>query len=153
MSSYLIKKDQYTGEIIYMEYDLEGYKFKPRNDGTKPYIKVNSVTIYKPEMIDRLLTKKFEKKFDRLAQIIMRFLYQEDEDCDESDFFILLDEVARLKSVVDLKYKKYLKNEQYKEYVDKLYFLDNQVRQKLAIINYKNRLNYEVSMGSQGRSM
>lgn len=147
MSSYLIKKDQYTGEIIYMEYDLEGYKFKPRNDGTKPYIKVNSVTIYKPEMIDHLLAKKFEKKFDRLSQIIMRFLYQEDDDCDESDFFILLDEVARLKAVVDLKYKKFLKNEEYKEYVDKLYFLDNQVRQKLAIINYKNRLNYEVSHG------
>lgn len=150
MSSYLIKKDQYTGEIIYMEYDLEGYKFKPRNDGSKPYIKVNSVTIYKPEMIDHLLAKKFEKKFDRLAQIIMRFLYQEDDDCDESDFFILLDEVARLKAVVDLKYKKFLKNEEYKEYMDKLYFLDNQVRQKLAIINYKNRLNYEIR---QGRSL
>lgn len=145
MSSYLIKKDKYTGEIIYMEYDIEGYKFRPKNDGKKPYIKVNSITIYKPEMIDYLLARKFQKKFDRLAQIIMRFLYQDDDESDETDFYILLDEVARLKAVVDLKYKKFLKNEKYKEYVDKLYFLDNQIRQKIAIIEYKNRLNYEVT--------
>ena len=41
MSSYLIKKDSTTGEIIYMEYDLEGYKFRPKNNGEKHYIKVN----------------------------------------------------------------------------------------------------------------
>ncbi|MCH5166496.1 MAG: hypothetical protein J1F35_01260 [Erysipelotrichales bacterium] len=150
MSSYLIKKDNYTGEIIYMEYDLEGYKFKPKHDDSKPYIKVNSVTIYKPEMIDHLLTKKFEKKFDRLSQIIMNFLYQDDESSDEGDFMILLDEVARLKSVVELKYQRYLQVEEYKDYIHKLAFLDNQLRQKIAIINYKNNLYYQTE---RGRSM
>ena len=150
MSSYLIKKDNYTGEIIYMEYDLEGYKFKPKNDNTKPYIRVNSVTIYKPEMIDNLLVKKFEKKFDRLSQIIMNFLYQDDSEGDEGDFMILLDEVARLKSVVELKYQRYLQVEEYKDYIHKLAFLDNQLRQKLAIINYRNNLSYEAE---RGRSM
>lgn len=151
MSSYLIKKDNYTGEIIYMEYDLEGYKFKPKhNNDEKAYIKVNSVTIYKPEMIDHLLTKKFEKKFDRLSQIIINFLYQDDESSDEGDFMILLDEVARLKSIVELKYQKFLEVEQYKDYIHKLAFLDSQLRQKIAIINYKNNLNYQET---KGRSM
>lgn len=147
MSSYLIKKDQKTGEIIYMEYDLEGYKFHPKASSDKPYVSVKSVTIYKPEMIDHLLAKKFEKKFDRLSQIILKFLYQDDEDCDEGDFMILLDEVARLRSVVEIKYKKFLGIEEYRDYLTKLTFLDNQVRQKLAIINYKNRLNHEISHG------
>lgn len=147
MSSYLIKKDQKTGEIIYMEYDLEGYKFKPRNSRTQPYVSVKSVTIYKPEMIDHLLAKKFEKKFDRLAQIILKFLYQDDDECDEGDFIVLLDEVARLRSVVEIQYKKFLKIEEYKEYVAKLTFLDNQIQQKLAILNYKNQLNNQISHG------
>lgn len=147
MSSYLIKRDQKTGEIIYMEYDLEGYKFHPKVTNDKPYVSVKSVTIYKPEMIDHLLAKKFEKKFDRLSQIILKFLYQDDEDCDEGDFMILLDEVARLRSVVEIKYKKFLGIEEYKDYLTKLTFLDNQVRQKLAIINYKNRLNHEITHG------
>ena len=147
MSSYLIKKDQKSGEIVYMEYDLEGYKFKPRNDVNQPYVNVKSVTIYKPEMIDHLLSKKFEKKFDKLSQIILKFLYQEDEDCDDGDFIVLLDEIARLKSVVELQYRKYLKIDEYNEYIAKLTFLDNQVRQKIAIIQYKNRLEYKISRG------
>lgn len=150
MSSYLIKKDASTGEIIYMEYDLEGYKFRPKNNGEKPYIKVNSVTIYKPEMIEHVLTKKFEKKFAKLSSIILKFLYQDDDESDEGDFEILLDEIARLKSVVDLQYKKFLSNQEYKDYIHKLTFLDAQVREKLAIINYKNRLNYNIE---KGRSM
>ena len=147
MSSYLIKKDSTTGEIIYMEYDIEGYKFRPKNNGEKPYIKVNSVTIYKPEMIEHVLTKKFEKKFAKLSSIILKFLYQDDDESDEGDFEILLDEIARLKSVVDLQYKKFLSNQEYKDYIHKLVFLDAQVREKLAIINYKNRLNYNIEKG------
>ena len=98
-------------------------------------------------MIDHLLSKKFEKKFDKLSQIILKFLYQEDEDCDDGDFIVLLDEIARLKSVVELQYRKYLKIDEYNEYIAKLTFLDNQVRQKLAIIQYKNRLEHEISRG------
>ncbi len=145
MSSYLIKKDKSTGEIIYMEYDLQGYKFHPKKAEGKPYISVNSVTIYKPEMIDHLLAKRFEKRFDRLSQIIMRFLYQDDDECDEGDFMIILDEIARLRSIVEIEYKKYIKIEEYKEYIEKLYFLDNQVRQKLAYISYVQNLNNEIT--------
>lgn len=153
MSSYFIKKDKSTGEIIYMEYDLQGYKFNPRKTTDKPYISVKSVTIYKPEMIDHLLARKFQKKFDRLSQIILRFLYQDDEECDEGDFMIILDEIARLRSVVELEYKKYLKNEEYKDYIHKLTFLDNQVRQKLAYISYKANLNQEITEEvNKGRS-
>lgn len=147
MSNYMVKKDTQTGKIVYMEYDLEGYSFKPKNTTDKPYISVNNVTIYKPEMIDNLLAKKFSKKFDRLSQIIMNFLFQDDDDSDEGDFMILLDEVARLKSVVELKYQKFLSNEEYKDYIHKLDFLDGQLRQKIAIINYRKNLDYEVSQG------
>lgn len=150
MHSYLLCKGDYTGIIIYMEYDLEGYSFSPKYDASRPYIKVNSVTIYEPKMIDSLLARKFQKKFDRLSQIIMRFLYDDDDASDEGDYMILLDEIARLKAVVELKYQRFLQVEEYKDYIHKLAFLDNQLRQKLAMISYQNNLNYEVS---KGRSM
>lgn len=147
MSNYMVKKDANSGKIVYMEYDLEGYQFQPKNSPDRPYISVNSVTIYKPEMIDNLLSKKFSKKFDRLSQIIMNFLFQDDDDSDEGDFMILLDEVARLKSIVELKYQKFLSNEEYKEYIHKLDFLDTQLRQKIAVVNYRKSLDFEVSQG------
>ncbi len=151
MSNYLVKRDSTTGKIIYMEYDLEGYSFKPKNKSDKPYINVSNVTIYEREMIDNLLARKFQKKFDRLSQIIMNFLFQEDSDNDsdndEGDFMILLDEVARLKSIVELKYQKFLSNQEYKDYIHKLDFLDTQLRQKIAMVSYKRNLEYQVEQG------
>ena len=58
---------------------------------------------------------------------------------------IILDEIARLRSIVEIEYKKYIKIEEYKEYIEKLYFLDNQVRQKLAYISYVQNLNNEIT--------
>ncbi|MCX4365834.1 MAG: hypothetical protein OSJ70_08715 [Bacilli bacterium] len=147
MSIYLLKRDDRVKDIEYMEYDLDGYKFNPKQKENAPYINVRTVTIYNHKMINYLLTRKFQKKFERLSQIILQFLYQDEEDCDEGDFMILLDEVARLRSVVEIQYKKELEMEEYRDYIDKLAFLDNQVRQKLAMISYRNKLNYEVEKG------
>lgn len=147
MSNYLIKKDKYSASINYMEYDLDGYIFKPKNRNVSKYIKVKQVKIVKNDMITNLLMQKFEKSFDRLGQIIINFLYQDDSEADEGDFIILLDEVARLKSVVEIKYRKHLGIEKYKEYIDELNFLDNQIRQKLAIINFRNRFEMEETKG------
>ena len=147
MSSYLIKKDKYCGSINYMEYDLDGYIFKPKNRNNGKYIKVKQVKIVKNDMITNLLMQKFEKSFDRLGQIIINFLYQDESEADEGDFIILLDEVARLKSIVEIKYRKHLGIEKYKEYIDELHFLDNQIRQKLAIINFRNRMELEETKG------
>ena len=142
MSNYLIKKDKYSASINYMEYDLDGYIFKPKNRNNKAYIKVKQVKIVKNDMISNLLMQKFEKNFQRLGQIIVNFLYQDESEADEGDFIILLDEVARLKSVVEIKYRKHLGIEKYREYINELHFLDNQIRQKLAIINFRNSFDF-----------
>lgn len=147
MCSYLLKREKKVKDIEYMEYDLDGYKFNPKHKENAPYINVSTVTIYNQKMINYLLTRKFEKKFERLSQIILQFLYQDEDDCDEGDFMILLDEIARLRSVVEIQYKKNLEMEECRDYIAKLTFLDNQVRQKIAIITYRDRLNYEVEKG------
>lgn len=64
---------------------------------------------------------------------------------------ILLDEVARLKSIVELKYQKFLSNQEYKDYIHKLDFLDSQLRQKIAIVNYRKNLDYEINRGGRSR--
>lgn len=140
MSNYLVDKDTHTAKIDYMEYDLDGYEFRPKNQITQTYIKVKSVKIYKEDMISAVLTKKFERNFNRLGQIILNFLYQDDDDCNDSDFFILLDEVQRLRSMVEINYKKHLCIEKYKEYLEQLHFLDNQIRQKIAMVNFRKNV-------------
>ena len=143
MSNYLVDKDTHKAKINYMEYDLEGYEFKPRNKIEHTYINVRSVKIYKEDMISKVLTKKFERNFSKLGQIILNFLYQDDDDCNEGDFYILLDEVARLRAMVEINYKKHLEIDKYKEYLDQLHFLDNEIRQKLAMINFKQSVKQQ----------
>ena len=42
---------------------------------------------------------------------------------------------------VEAKYQRFLSVEEYKDYIHKLAFLDAQLRQKLAIMNYQNNSN------------
>lgn len=143
MNSYAVIKDDYRATIVYMDLDTVGYSFKPKKKRNADYISVSNVVIYNKEMIDFLINKMFVKKFETLSNVVLRMLYSEDDDTDESDFFILLDEVARLKAMLEIKFKKFLKIEEYKDYLDKLTFVDGQLRQRIAIINYQNSFNYE----------
>ncbi len=54
MKQYLISKEKYNGEIVYVNYDkLRGYKFTPKNNFPYDGIKVNEMII-----INHLLLKK-----------------------------------------------------------------------------------------------
>ena len=61
MPNYLVKKVSKTGEIIYMQYRLDGYEFKPRNKA-KASVSLDKITIIKPSMIDLVLTQKIDNK-------------------------------------------------------------------------------------------
>lgn len=147
--SYIIKKNKKKYNIIYMEYDLDGYIFKPKNKFKNNLISVKEVNIINKEFISYLITRKFKSRFNKLSDIILNLLYQDDEGADQGDYLILLDEIDRLRSVVEIKYKKYLDNDNYREYLAKLMFLDQQLREKIAIYNYREQL---VEVNNIGRS-
>ena len=138
--SYCIKKDKEPREILYMEYDVETYTFIPNNKKNSR-MSIKSISIYDPYMINNLISKKCRKNFERLFEIIVRYL-NEEEDPDSGDCMLLLDDVERLRISLELDYKKYLHNKEYLEYIHNLAYLDNQVRQKLAAINYEESLRY-----------
>lgn len=129
-----------------MNYDLDGYVFKPKNKYKNNLISVEEIRIINEYFISSLITRKFKTKFDKLSEIILNLLY-EDDDSDEGDLMILLDEIDRLRSVVEIKYKRYLDNENYREYLAKLVFLDQQIREKLAIYNYRMQMEQTNNFG------
>ena len=137
---YLLTRNKNIEHITYMEYDLDGYKFHPRYNYNQPYIRVNTVTIYKRDMIENMVANRFENQFRKLASIIYRFLETDEDDTSDSDCLLLLDDVERLRRSMELDYKKYLENRAYIEYIHELAYLDNQIRQKLAYINQINRM-------------
>ena len=130
MTSYLIKKDSNTNEIVYMEYDLEGYKFTPslRNDA---YLQVNHVVVIKPSLIEKVLALKFEKIFKKLAYRV--FIFREDEDSDD-DANLILGEIVRMQEILLNKYNKFLSKEKEMKYLKKLEYLEKEMKYKKLLL-------------------
>lgn len=57
MRNYFINKDNKTGEIVYLEYDKNGYSVSPKAK-KKNDIEVNKIVFVSPELTSKLLKKK-----------------------------------------------------------------------------------------------
>ena len=114
MASYLIKKKEDTNEIVYMSYDFDGYKFKPKNK--KGLLNVNNVMIVKPAMIEKILYIKFNKLYLNISNVVLSYL-SSDDDVDDGTCEIMLSEVDRLRSIYIKQYEKYLRKLEKKKLV------------------------------------
>ena len=106
MSNYFISKDNKSGEVIYLEYDSNGYKFTPK---TK---KNDAITVNKIVFVSSDLTKKIIKKkiSNKVSKLLLEFSdYDESSDDDNSTRLRdKLMEAERLKLNIINKYSEYL---------------------------------------------
>ena len=87
----------------------------------------------------------FENKFKKLATIILNYLYSSDDDQNSGDLGILLDEVERLKCEDLLEVKKNMEIAEYNKYLEKLIFLERELKQKQMMISFRESLNEELT--------
>ena len=155
MNTSILCKDNNMGKIVFMEYDTNPYiideikSLKIKNIAI--YFDMNKDSINNDKIVSMNILKEtvnvkspvesaIEFRMSRLAQVIYRLLYQDIDDTDDGDCFILLDEVAKLKSIIEIKFKLELGIEKYREYINNLSFLDKQLRNKIAAINYQRNI-------------
>lgn len=155
MNTSILCKDNNMGKIVFMEYDTNPYiidEIKSLNiKNIAIYFDMNKDSINNDKIVSMNIPKEtvnvkspvesaIEFRMSRLAQVIFRLLYQDIDDTDDGDCFILLDEVAKLKSIIEIKFKLELGIEKYREYINNLSFLDKQLRNKIAAINYQRNI-------------
>ncbi len=128
---YLIKKNDKTQEIVYLDYDINGYIFKPNNKSTSS-LTVNKVVVVNPSMIDKILTIKFNSLFKRIAYQVYRIVY--DSDASEGDAMLVLDEVKRLKNIITHKYQQFLSDEKEREFLKKTKLLETEIKNKIVTL-------------------
>lgn len=128
MPNYLIKKDNKKKTIIYMEYDLNGYIFHPKKR-SEAHIDIEKIVIVNPSLIDKILTIKFNKAFQKISNVILKII--EDDDTDNDAVLIALDEVSRLKSIILNKYQKFLTLEKEEQFLKKIRILENELQLKM----------------------
>ena len=148
--AYLIKKNKKTNEIKYMEYDLHGYKFSPKSK-KEAYLDVKEVTVINPELIDSILSIKFNKIFNKLFNKVVDVL--NDDDASESDTMMVLGEVELLRGILLNKYQNFLKFEKEELFLKKLRLLENELKVKIMMIREKRLAMEEELEVSKGKGL
>lgn len=125
MASYLINKKHKDDSILKFD-GIEGYTFHPKSKET--YLKVNEVKIVDKKMIDKILTMKYEKTFQKLVKLAMSVI--DDEEASSEAASIVMDEVELVREILLNKYQKFLSQEKEELFLKKLRVIENEMRLK-----------------------
>lgn len=147
MASHSIKKENSNNEIVYINGELKGYDFNPK-DSSNNNLKINQIVIVNPTLTDKILTIKFKQRYKRILMIVLSILNGANDDTTTGDIEIILDEIAKMRDILLNKYKKFLKKEKEKIFLEQLRGLENSMRAKLfELREYEFYLNNETERG------
>lgn len=108
-SNYFISRDMQSGEVVYIEYNKDGYKISPKAK-KKDAIEVNKIIFVSPKLTEKLIKKKINNKISKLLLELNTFYDENDEDSESEETRVrdMLKEAERLKLNIINNYKKYL---------------------------------------------
>ncbi len=140
--NYLIIKDKNSKSVTYFEYDkIKGYHLKPKNTPFKDCINVNKMIIVNPSLIDTLITKKINNRFNKLIKLVT-YLYEENDPSGEG-YHLALNEISKFRMELINKYRMYLSEEKLKLLDNKLSILETEINLKLEYLYEEANHNYE----------
>lgn len=144
MSNYFISKDNKTGEIVYLEYDKNGYNVTPKTK-KKDAIEVNKIVFVSPELTEKLLKKKINSKISKLL-LELNTYDDEDDDSDGTRIRDKVKEAERLKLNIINKYQMYLGKSYCTLSLEKLQIIINGYRSRLYSIRKKKEKEIFIEM-------
>lgn len=108
MRNYFINKDNKSGEIVYLEYDKNGYSVSPKAK-KRDDIEVSKIVFVSPELTNKLIKKKIDIKINKLLKDY-NTIDDEDDDSAVGRIRDKVKEAERLKLAIIGEYSKYLTN-------------------------------------------
>lgn len=146
---YVIIKDN-KDEICYLKYKkLEGFKFKPLNNTDfKHGVKVTTLVLYKPEVVELVLKKKIKNKLVEYLKLIL-----EDADDSEDAGYVraVLNDVTRYRQMIINKYRRYLEEKYVELLLEKISILEEELKNKLVYLVYKDEEKKEEELEKETR--
>lgn len=150
-TNYFINKDSKTGEIVYLEYNSNGYQVTPKAK-KKDAIEVNKIVFVSPTLTEKLLKKKISSKISKLLLELNTF-YDEDSSNPDSEGTRVrnkLMEAELLKQNLINKYKKYLDGKYISLTLKKLQIIIDGFNSRMnAIVEKKKKDLYLEMLGRQ----
>lgn len=136
-SSYFINKDKKSGEVVYLEYNKEGYNVKPKVQ-KEDAIEVSKIVFVSPSLTEKLLKKKINSKISKLL-LELNTTYDDEEDSGTARYRDKLMEAERLKQMIMNTYQKYLGKSYVALTIKKMQIIIDGYRAKLYEINNKKQ--------------
>ena len=134
MNNYFISKDNKSGEIVYLEYDKEGYKVTPKRK-KEDAIEVNKIVFVSPKLTEKLIKKKIDHKLDKLLYEL-NLINIDDEDNDSGNSEKIRDMLKEA--------------EKFRLSIIKLYTIKERENEKI-LINMFNQMRIEEQPEKKGK--
>lgn len=148
MRNYFINKDNKTGEIVYLEYDKNGYSVSPKTK-KKDDIEVNKIVFVSPELTNKLIKKKIDIRINKIIKDYNTFYDDEDDDSASGRIRDKIKEAERLKLTILNEYSKYLGSSYSRLTLKKLQLIINGYRNKLYKLRNKRKQEELMQMFNQ----
>ena len=139
MNNYFISKDNKNGEIVYLEYDKEGYKVTPKRK-KEDAIEVNKIVFVSPKLTEKLIKKKIDHKLDKLLYEL-NLINIDDEDNDSGNS-------KKIRDIIN-NYKKYLGNSYITLTLKKMQIIIDGYKAKLYTIKERENEKILINMFNQ----
>lgn len=127
---FFLCKDDDDKKIFSYSGEFDGYKFNSKKE--KNLMQVSHITVVNPQMIDSILSLKFNKRFNKLLKYINFILNSDDND--STNIAIALNEVELLRSILLNRYQKFLNQEKEELFLRKLRIVENELRLKEVML-------------------
>ena len=146
---FVVKKDAKTDVITYMEYEkLKGFSVKPKHNATfEDMINVEEMILINPSLIEKLISKKCSRIFDKVVKMLS--VVSEDEDDSDSGYMLILDEMERFRNLLVNKYKNYMEEKEYELTMKKLDLLKEEIEHRRSSLI--ESLDVEYKKGKSSR--
>ena len=132
-SNYFISKDKKNGEVVYLEYNKEGYNVKPKVQ-KEDAIEVSKIVFVSPSLTEKLLKKKISNKISKLL-LELNTTYDDEDDGGATRYRDKLLEAEKLRMMIINTYQKYLGKSYVALTIKKMQIIIDGYKAKLYEIN------------------
>lgn len=148
--SYYVSKSKSKKETMYLELDkMTGYEVNPKVT-KKDAITVNKIIFVNPELSEKIIRKKIDKKIAYLLKELR--LIEEDDSSDTGNIKKTLLDAEKLRMQIINEYVKYLGHTYESLTLKKIEIIINKLRFKLYTIKEIERENYYYDQMKNGHS-
>ena len=149
---YVIEKNN-DKKLANYNVKIDGLSVKPVNNVKNQTIKAGKVVLVDDDLKEEYIRKRINKKMDKIIVFMLRIL--NDDGTSEDDTGMVLDELNKLKGIIINKYKKNMKESEYKSILAKLILIEDEFKKssnEKILMNYNFGNYYEEELSS-GRGM